>query len=490
MKKIVEFLLGSKREPVPEAQSTHSLRTKVPVTKSFGEFSARLPQQPPPREHRPRFVRDEAYESSPGVREALAAIDAGAPVVLITGRAGTGKTTLIRYLRHRPGGEKQAVVAPTGVAAMNAGAQTIHSFFHFPSVFLDAKNLPEGRRFGVLYSRMTRLVIDEISMVRADLLDAMDARLREIRNDPRHFGGVQVIMVGDFLQLPPVVEQEHRPLLHALGYRSPFSFSAHVLQNAPVSVVSLEQVHRQEEQEFIELLGRIRTGESANEVVNVLNARCHGQHRAGVTPLLLTPTRAAADRYNRAGLAALPGEPCYFHAEITGKLEIDKDRLPVPEHLQLRVGARVMAAKNDSQGRWINGSLGTVSRLEPKCAYVKFDRSNEEHPVTAASWEKVRQIWNHAENKIENQVIGAYKQLPLLPAWAITIHKAQGLTLDDVRIDLGHGAFESGQVYVALSRVRTIAGLSFARPLREADLKANPMVVEFMEWLETPKSIT
>jgi ATP-dependent DNA helicase PIF1 len=221
---------------------------------------------------------------------------------------------------------------------MNAGAQTIHSFFHFPSLFLDAKNLPEGRKFGVLYHRMTRLVIDEISMVRADLLDAMDARLRKIRNDDRPFGGVQVIMVGDFLQLPPVVEQEHRPLLHALGYKSPFAFSAHVLQSVSVSVVSLEQVHRQEEQEFIKLLGRIRIGENTNEVANILNEKCHGQHRVGITPLLLTPTRAAADRYNRAGLAALPREPIFFHAEIFGKLEIDKDRLPVPEHLELRVG--------------------------------------------------------------------------------------------------------------------------------------------------------
>jgi ATP-dependent DNA helicase PIF1 len=147
-----------------------------------------------------------------------------------------------------------------------------------------------------------------------------------------------------------------------------------------------------------------------------------------------------------------------------------------------------MAAKNDPQGRWINGSLGTVSRLEPESAYVKFDRSDEEHPVAQATWEKVRQIWNNAENRIENEAIGSYKQLPLLPAWAITIHKAQGLTLDNVRIDLGHGAFESGQVYVALSRVRTIAGLSLVRPLRANDLKANQMVVEFLEWLDDKRS--
>src|SRR3954471_11858479 len=203
----------------------------VPNTRQFAEFDHRLPAQGKPADssRKAKFQRDEQYERSPGVGEALTAIDAGAPAVLVVGRAGTGKTRLVRYLRERPGGERQAVVAPTAIAALNAQAQTIHSFFKLPPLLLDAKALPDGQRLGVLYRRMKRLVIDEISMVRVDLIDAIDARLRSIRGDDRPFGGVQIVMVGDFLQLPPVVESDHRPLLHGLGYHTPYAFSARSL---------------------------------------------------------------------------------------------------------------------------------------------------------------------------------------------------------------------------------------------------------------------
>jgi hypothetical protein len=468
----------------PVTHGENALASPAPLPKTFAAFNATLPTQPDPPDTQPRFRRDESYENSPGVAEALAAVDGGAPLVLVSGRAGTGKTTLIRYLRRRPGGETQAVVAPTAVAALNSQAQTIHSFFRLPHLVLDARHLPDGGRFGMLYRRMTRLVIDEISMVRADLVDAMDARLRDIRKDARPFGGVQVVMVGDFLQLPPVVEEDRRPLLHGLGYRSPFAFSAHVLQQGAVSGVTLDHVYRQEEQDFVDLLSRLRLGEDADEVAEVLNARCCGPHRADAQPLLLTPTRAAADRYNRDGLAALPGPSAVLRAEISGKLEVGRDQLPVPETLELRVGARVMAAKNDPQKRWINGSLGTVTRLAGAEVLVRFDRGAGEHLVAPAVWEKVRQVWNAGTGRIDNEVVGAYRQVPLIPAWALTIHKAQGLTLDDVRVDLGGGAFAAGQVYVALSRVRTMAGLSFARPLRVGDLHADPMLVAFTEFLQ------
>jgi len=419
------------------------------------------------------------------VSEALASIDAGAPVVLIVGRAGTGKTRLVRYLRERPGGERQAVVAPTAIAALNAQAQTIHSFFKLPPLLLDAKALPEERGFGVLYRRMKRLVIDEISMVRVDLIDAIDARLRSIRGNARPFGGVQVVMVGDFLQLPPVVESDHRPLLHGLGYQTPYAFSARALEHVPVTTVPLEHVYRQDERDFIKILSQIRVGEGILEAVTLLNERCVGPHQTAAQPLLLTPTKAAAERYNLRGLNALPSDPVIFSAEIVGRLEIDRDRLPVPEHLELRVGARVMAMKNDPEGRWYNGSLGTVQRIEDGEVFVCFDRSGEEHLVSGAEWTKVRQEWNEESQSIENRQVGAYRQIPLIPAWAITIHKAQGLTLDDVRLDFGSGAFAPGQVYVALSRVRTLAGLSLARPLRPIEVQADPMLLGFMEWAQS-----
>lgn len=421
------------------------------------------------------------YEDSPGVREALAAVDSKRPIILIAGRAGTGKTRLVHYLRERSGGDKQAVVAPTGVAALNARAQTIHSFFQFPFGVIDARNLKPTRIAGKLFRNMERLVIDEVSMVRADILDAIDAKLRQTRGSMAPFGGVQVVLVGDFLQLSPVVERGDLPILQGLGYGSPYAFSARVLKDAAVDVIELDRVYRQEEQAFIDLLAKIRVGEDVEEAVRRLNERCVGPHRAGATPIMLTPTRAAAEQYNREGMERIAGPAVAYTAKIDGALGIAGDRLPVPERLELKVGARVMAVKNDLAKRWVNGSLGTVVTVEPERVQVAFDNSKT-YPVEPVAWEKVRQDWDETNQSITATSVAAYTQIPLLPAWAVTVHKAQGLSLDDVRIDLGRGAFASGQVYVALSRARTLDGLSLTRPIRPSDVKVDPMLLDFTRW--------
>ncbi len=453
--------------------------------RKFGNFSRTATGNAAPQANKPaepEFVRDEAYEASPGVGQALAAVDAKAPVLLLTGRAGTGKTRLVQYLKSRPGGELQATVAPTGIAALNARAQTIHSFFHLEHVVLDARNLSRGGKFGSLYRRMKRLVIDEISMVRADVIDAVDARLRQVRSDKRPFGGVQIVMVGDFLQLPPVVQEQDWPMLEGLGYDAPYAFNAHALQALPVETVTLDRVWRQGEPDFVDILGRIRSRDGIDDALERLNARCVGPHRDGVQPLLLTPTRAAAERYNNQGLAALGKVRTGFRATFERDFAMGTLNLPVPEFIELAPGARVMAVRNDPGGRFVNGSLGTVTRVDNEGAFVKFDRRRDEDLVGPVTWEKVRQQWNEAESRIENEVVGTYRQIPLIHAWAVTIHKAQGLSLDDVRVDLGAGAFAPGQVYVALSRVRTVAGLSFARPLRASDVRADPVLIAFTKW--------
>lgn len=424
-------------------------------------------------------ARPPDYEDSPGVREALVAVDGGRPVVLITGRAGTGKTTLVHHLRERAGGETQAVVAPTGVAALNARAQTIHSFFQFPFGVLDPQRLRPSRNAGKLYKRMQRLVIDEISMVRADILDSIDAKLRQARGDARPFGGVQIVLVGDFLQLPPVVARGDLPILEALGYPSPFAFSARILSEMTIETIELDQVYRQAEREFVDLLGKIRTAVDAEDAVDKLNTRCLRPHREGATPVLLTPTRAAAERYNRDGLERIAGEAVVYAARIDGKLEIAGERLPVPEQLALKIGTRVMAVKNDLARRWVNGSLGTVAALEPDRVLVRFDGDGKSHWVEPVSWEKIRQDWDEGSRSITATTLAAYTQIPLLPAWAITVHKAQGLTLDDVRLDLGRGAFAPGQLYVALSRARTLDGLSLTCAIRPSDVKTHPMLADF-----------
>jgi ATP-dependent DNA helicase PIF1 len=422
------------------------------------------------------------------VRECLAAIDQGHPVVLVVGRAGTGKTKIIRYLRKRAGGECTAIVAPTGVAALNAGAQTIHSLFQLPHHVLNPADLPIGRNFGTMFRRMNRLIIDEVSMVRADILDAIDWRLRRIRGNPNPFGGVGIFMTGDFLQLPPVVTSEARPLLHALGYKSPFAFSARVLQELPLTTISLDKVWRQSDPIFVDFLDNVRTGKNLRETAIYLNEHCLRPHRRSATPVLLTPTRQAADSYNQAGMAALPGAAKTYDAVILGNFDVAKDRLPAPEHLALKVGARVMMVKNDLMRRWVNGSLGTVVFLEEKFAKVKFDLTGEIHGVGPVAWEKIKQVWNEATECIDTQVIGSFSQIPIIHGWALTIHKAQGLTMDDVRIDLGSGAFAPGQVYVALSRVKTMAGLSMSRPLRPSDIEVNPMLIQFTRWLAEKSS--
>jgi ATP-dependent DNA helicase PIF1 len=469
------------KQPQPQKAPASSAKTRQ--LGKFGRGSTAMQSRPVGG-----FKRDESYEASPGVAEALAAIDAGAPAVLIIGRAGTGKTRLVQYLKARPGGELQATVAPTGIAALNAQAQTIHSFFRLEPTVLDAANLSDGGKFGNVYRRMKRLIIDEISMVRADLIDAMDARLRKVRADRRRFGGVQIVMVGDFLQLPPVIQPNDWPVLEALGYRGPFAFNAHALADLPVKTVALDRVWRQDEQEFIEILGHIRSGEAVGAALERLNARCVGPHRAGVAPLLLTATRAAADGHNKRGLQALGGERAGFTAKIDREFTLAPASLPVPEHIELAVGARVMAVKNDGGGRWVNGSLGTATGFTEDGVTVMFDRGHEEHLVSPVAWEKVRQQWNETTKRIETEVVAAYRQIPLIHAWAVTIHKAQGLTLDDVRIDLGSGAFAAGQVYVAISRVRSLSGLSFARPLRASDIQVDPMLVEFMRWVQLDDS--
>ncbi len=454
--------------------------------KKFGNFN-RSPKgndAPANKPAEPEFVRDETYEASPGVGQALAAVDAKAPAILITGRAGTGKTRLVQYIKSRPGGELQATVAPTGIAALNARAQTIHSFFHLEHAVLDARNLSRGGKFGSLYRRMKRLVIDEISMVRADVVDAIDARLRQVRSDKRPFGGVQIVMVGDFLQLPPVVQEHDWPMLEGLGYEAPYAFNAHALQSLPFETVTLDRVWRQGEPDFVDILGRIRSREGIDDALERLNTRCVGPHRDGMQPLLLTPTRAAAERYNNQGLAALGKARTGFRATFERDFAMGAVNLPVPEFIELAPGARVMAVRNDPGGRFVNGSLGTVTRLNDGDVFVKFDRRRDEDLVGPVTWEKVRQQWNEAEQRIQNEVVGTYKQIPLIHAWAVTIHKAQGLTLEDVRVDLGAGAFAPGQVYVALSRVRTIAGLSFARPLRASDVRADPVLIAFMKWAQ------
>ncbi|WP_238120598.1 MULTISPECIES: ATP-dependent DNA helicase [unclassified Xanthobacter] len=413
---------------------------------------------------------------------ALAAIEARAPTLLVLGGAGTGKTTFLHELRKTPRG-RQVFLAPTGVAALQVGGQTIHSFFGIPPRLLNPDEVKPRVQVRRLLKKLDRVIIDEISMVRADLLDAVDISLRIARDSSEPFGGVQMVLVGDFLQLPPVVPMAEQEMLARMGYDGPFAFHAKALVDRATTGVPFTHVHRQTDRGFIAMLDALRRGRGARDAAEALNDACVRPHREGRLPVLLTPTNARADAYNARGLASLPDEGREFAGALKGEFGLEGDRLPVAERLVLKRGARVMALRNDPARRWVNGSVGTVVGLAAGCAIVKLD-AGPTVEIESFTWERIRYGWDERTARIEAQVVGTYTQLPLAPAWALTMHKAQGLTLDDVRIDFGEGAFAPGQAYVALSRARSLEGLSLVRAIRGSDVRVDRRVAAFMEAFE------
>jgi len=456
-------------------------------------------------------------EPSEELQRAFDLVESGEPFVFITGKAGTGKSTFIRALRHMTG-RRLAVVAPTGVAALNAGGQTIHSFFRIRPgpISLDAiVRLP--RR--ALYEKLEIVVIDEVSMVRADLMDAVEKFLRE--NGPDRslpFGGVQIVAVGDLYQLPPVVTDAGEARLFSEWYASEYFLSAHCLHGLPIAAVELKKVHRQSDPDFIALLNKVREGDDLQRSVAELNRRClrapepapraapaipaiPGLMRGaaalmkarGVTasaapaPALtsstdavtLTSTNAIAERINEARMKGLDGDTVAYEATVEGTFDATRNP-PAPFNLALKVGAQVMFTKNDPLKRWVNGDIGRVTELgEDRILVERLEDPGRPLDVERTAWETVRFTYDEKEGRVRSEPSGAFHQFPLMPAWAVTIHKSQGKTISNVRVDFGGGAFAHGQVYVALSRCRSLEGLRFERPLRESDIHCDERVKDF-----------
>jgi len=405
----------------------------------------------------------------------------GYPVVFVTGNAGTGKSTLIRFLRNVL--EKQAVVlAPTGVAALNVEGATIHSFFRFPPHLLDEDDIKQARD-RQLYRKLELLIIDEVSMVRCDLMDAMDRFLRRNRGNNEPFGGVQLLLIGDLFQLPPVVPHDVREALQARGYSSPHFFSAFALQRIQMMPVELTSVYRQEAPEFVGLLNQLRVGDNLEAVSAELNRYCYQPHQpaAGIT---LTCTNRQADAINREMMNRLPSPEFTFTGTISGQFTLEQERLPSPLDLRLKQDARVMFTRNDDQRRWVNGSMGIVREVAPGGVLVEVTGhsavgAGQVHDVSPVTWETYRYVYDATADRILAQSVGMYKQYPLMPAWAVTIHKSQGKTMERVLVDLGRGAFAAGQAYVALSRCRTLEGMRLTRPIKPSDFICDPAVARF-----------
>jgi ATP-dependent DNA helicase PIF1 len=402
--------------------------------------------------------------------------------LFVTGRAGTGKSTLLRCIRDLVPGE-MVIVAPTGLAAVNVGGQTIHSFFGFPPRLIQHGDIRRSRN-GRLMRRLKFLVIDEVSMVRSDIMWAIDQSLRVNRGRPREpFGGVRLAMFGDLHQLPPVIDEADVASHLETEHGGPFFFSIGALrEGAGTALVELTHVFRQKDESLIRVLNQIREGEADEDDLALLNERVHPIRTLaeGEPYIILTPTNAAARRINLAYLEALPAASRAFQAGVSG--DFNESAQPTEQTLVLKVGAKVMLLRNDTDRRWVNGTIARISRLEEDRVWVDID--GDEHEIERVAWENRRYAYDKAEEKIVETVAGTFRQFPLRLAWALTIHKSQGLTLDKVYIDLGRGTFAHGQAYVALSRCRTLEGLAFARPLRPSDILFDPSAMGYRQAFE------
>lgn len=403
----------------------------------------------------------------------------GAGHLFVTGRAGTGKSTLLRCLRDSIAAET-VVVAPTGLAAVNVGGQTIHSFFGLPPRLIRPDDIRRSRN-GRVMRRLEILIIDEVSMVRSDLMAAIDQSLRLNRGRPREpFGGVRLMLFGDLHQLPPVVQEAEVASYLESEFGGPFFFSVGALREGiGTGLLELSEVFRQSDQTLLRVLNRVRDGDAGEEDLQILNERVHPIRTLGEGEpyVILTPTNAAAQRINLAYLDALPTAARTYEAGMTG--EFNASAQPTDQILTLKPGAKVMLLRNDPDRRWVNGTVARVSRLTERQVWIEVD--GREYEVEPASWEQRRYAFDQSAEKVVETVAGTFKQFPLRLAWALTIHKSQGLTLDKVYIDLGRGTFAHGQAYVALSRCRTFEGLALARPLKPTDILFDASVMGYRD---------
>ena len=410
--------------------------------------------------------------------------------IFLTGKAGTGKTTFL----HRIKGEvvkRMVVVAPTGVAAINAGGMTIHSFFQLPfgprvpgMVHADARQRRFSKKKIGLIKSLDLLVIDEISMVRADLLDAIDEVLRRYRDAARPFGGVQLLMIGDLNQLPPVVKPDEWELLRP-HYQTPYFFGSIALRQTSLVTIELKHIYRQSDERFIGLLNKVRDNQLDSEVLDLLNSR----YRAGFCPpeedgyITLTSHNASARAINDEHLRALPGEPVQFRAKIKGTFP--EHAFPTGEVLELKKGAQVMFVKNDPQPEklFFNGKIGRIVRFEEDAIIVQCPDDADEIAVTTLEWNNLKYTLNEQTKEVEEEIIGTFIQYPLKTAWAITIHKSQGLTFERAIID-ARSAFAHGQVYVALSRCKSFEGIVLRSKIYPASVKTDEVVTDYNEKVE------
>lgn len=422
--------------------------------------------------------------------------------VFLTGKAGTGKSTFLRYICEHTK-KKHVVLAPTGIAAINAGGSTLHSFFKLPFYPL----LPDNPDFSLqrgriheffkytkphrkLLEELELIIIDEISMVRADIIDAVDRILRVYsRNLREPFGGKQILLVGDVFQLEPVVKGDEREILNRF-YPTPYFFSARVFNQIDLVSIELQKVYRQTDATFVGVLDHIRNNTVGATDLQLLNTRYGTQIEESEADMYITlaTRRDNVDHINDKKLAELPGEPVIFSGEITG--DFPESSLPTSQELVLKPGAQIIFIKNDFDRRWVNGTIGIISGFDPfeETLYVITD-DGKECDVKRESWRNIRYKYNEEKKQIEEEELGTFTQYPIRLAWAITIHKSQGLTFSRAVIDFTGGVFAGGQAYVALSRCTSLEGIQLKKPVSRADVFVRPEIIGFAERFNNRQAI-
>lgn len=411
---------------------------------------------------------------SPDQKKLFSYLESTNANVFITGKAGTGKSVLLQYFKSH---SKKAVVvaAPTGVAALNVGGQTIHSLFKIKPGFIRPDDIQLGFKVKELFEKVDTVVIDEISMVRVDLMDAINIILQKARGNRLPFGGVQMILFGDLFQLPPVVEDPELYRYFIASYGGYYFFNADVWTTTELECYELRTIFRQKDEYFKNILNSIRSGDISSEHLELLNDRCNLAPPPSDTIILAT-TNHTVNFINQTRLEQLSVPNFEFPASIVGDLE--PSSFPTDEKLKLKIGAQVMFIKNDRDKRWVNGTLGRVKKLSSQ--EITVDVAGTSHIVNQETWNKIRYVYNPETRNLEENIVSSFIQYPLKLAWALTIHKSQGQTYKRVIVDIGSGAFAHGQTYVALSRCESLEGLYLKRPINYTDIQVDPQIINFM----------
>ena len=469
-------------------------------------------------------------EINPQFAEAIEKMEEDRKHLFITGKAGTGKSTLLSYFCKNTKKE-HAILAPTGIAALNVKGQTIHRFFNFyiditPTKIINGEVKPKDTE---LYSNLKTLIIDEVSMLRADLLDCIAIFLKKYGPRPdKAFGGIQMIFIGDLYQLPPVVIEKEKEIFNN-HYQSPYFFSSNALKRLDLEIVELEKIYRQKELEFIHLLNKVRDNSVESSDIELLNQRYIEETSENTSfkqkqsfkvwkirefifwiirffvffdnsikkfkqkenkPCInLTSTNSKADQINSEYLVKIEGKSYRSTAEISG--EFDESSYPTSVELEYKVGAQIMTLNNDSKDRWVNGSIGVIEKRKKDekgevYLIVSFPNKNVSYAVKRYKWEISRYYFDG--KKIESEVIGSFRQFPFRLAWAITIHKSQGKTFDNVIIDIGRGIFATGQMYVALSRCTSFEGIVLRTPIKRHYIRTDYKIFKFLTDYQYQKS--